>query len=173
MMCSMRSACDHTRYPFRHYLMTGYRVFQPMFRGTLGFGDAWAQGNIGQQGSLQGDLGDVLAGLDWLNTGHPRLKGTITKSRTGIWGGSYGGYMTIRALCTAPDRFAAGVAQYGFVHNRWMTYEGGDFTWEDEYLVPPPQAEAADFEIELVEQEVPAAALPAVATTVEAPSDNL
>jgi len=148
MMCSMRSACDHTRYPFRHYLMTGYRVFQPMFRGTLGFGDAWAQGNIGQQGSLQGDLGDVLAGLDWLNTGHPRLKGTITKSRTGIWGGSYGGYMTIRALCTAPDRFAAGVAQYGFVHNRWMTYEGGDFTWEDEYLVPPSEISGGELPVE-------------------------
>jgi len=28
-----------------------------------------------------------------------------------------------------------------FVHNRWMTYEGGDFTWEDEYLVPPDAGE--------------------------------
>jgi hypothetical protein len=31
-------------------------------------------------------------------------------------------------------KFAAGVAMYGFVHNRWMTLEGGDFTWEEEYL---------------------------------------
>jgi len=42
--------------------------------------------------------------------------------------------MTIRAMSATPDRFGAGVALYGFVHNRWMTYEGGDFTWEDEYL---------------------------------------
>merc|ERR1712032_1313664 len=55
------------------------------------------------------------------------------------WGGSYGGYLTLRAMSVDPERFGAGVAQYGFVHNRWMTYEGGDFTWEDEYLIPPPE----------------------------------
>ena len=41
--------------------------------------------------------------------------------------------MTIRAL-SATDMFACGVAMYGFVMNRWMSYEGGDYTWEDEYF---------------------------------------
>merc|ERR1712176_1592037 len=103
-----------------------------------------------------------MGGLDWLNEHHPKLKGTITPGKTGIWGGSYGGYMTIRAMSTAPERFAAGVALYGFVHNRWMTYEGGDFTWEDEYLMPP---EASEFTLEeittepepILRQESPAA----------------
>merc|ERR1712007_281049 len=45
-------------------------------------------------------------------------------------------------MSVAPDRFAAGVALYGFVHNRWMTYEGGDYTWEDEYAAQGP-AEAS------------------------------
>ena len=49
-------------------------------------------------------------------------------------GGSYGGYMTLRAMAICPERFATGIAQYGFVQNRWMTNEGGDYTWEDEYL---------------------------------------
>jgi len=149
---SMKTAADANRYPFRHFLMAGYRVFQPMFRGTLGFGDKWAMGNIGAQGSLEGDLGDILAGLDWLQNSHPSLKGTLAPARTGIFGGSYGGYMTIRAMSMLQHRFGAGVALYGFVHNRWMTYEGGDFTWEDEYIVPPP-LDVEGFEIELVEEE--------------------
>lgn len=32
-------------------------------------------------------------------------------------------------------RFKAAIAMYGFVGLRWMSYEGGDFTWEDEYGV--------------------------------------
>lgn len=140
---SQRMASDQTRYPLRHFLVAGYRVFLPLFRGTLGFGDNWAQGNIGSQGSLKGDLGDILAGLDFLQNRHPKLAGTIDPSRTAIFGGSYGGYMTVRAMVEQPHRFAAGVALYGFVHNRWMTYEGGDFTWEDEYLVAPPADEEA------------------------------
>lgn len=133
---STRVASGHTRYPYRLYLVAGYRVFLPLFRGGLGFGDEWAQANIGQQGSLEADLGDVLAGLDWLNEEHPRLRGTVAPERTGIFGGSYGGYLTMRAMSSVPERFGAGVAEYGFVHNRWMSYEGGDFTWEDEYMTP-------------------------------------
>eukprot|EP00928_Gymnodinium_smaydae_P021282 TRINITY_DN1828_c0_g1_i1.p1 TRINITY_DN1828_c0_g1~~TRINITY_DN1828_c0_g1_i1.p1 ORF type:complete len:820 (+),score=138.04 TRINITY_DN1828_c0_g1_i1:46-2505(+) len=155
---SRRMTMDASRYPYRHFLAAGYRVFQPLFRGTLGFGDKWSQGNIGSQGSKTGDLGDILAGLDWLNGNHPHLRGTIEPSRTGIFGGSYGGYMTIRALVEAPGRFAAGVALYGFVHNRWMSYEGGDFTWEDEYIMPielqETDAEAdPSFQIEMIEEE--------------------
>lgn len=50
-------------------------------------------------------------------------------------------YLTLRALSKLrpgpgerqqPFKFVAGVAEYGFLHNRWMSYEGGDFTWENE-----------------------------------------
>eukprot|EP00124_Ichthyophonus_hoferi_P005081 Ihof_evm1s662 gene=Ihof_evmTU1s662 len=46
-------AADSTRYPYRHLLAAGYRVFQPFYRGTLGFGDDFAQGNICRQGYLE------------------------------------------------------------------------------------------------------------------------
>jgi dipeptidyl aminopeptidase/acylaminoacyl peptidase len=49
--------------------------------------------------------------------------------------GSYGGYMTLRALAMT-DRLQAGVALYGFIDNRRMTLETGDFTYETEYLEP-------------------------------------
>ena len=59
------------------------------------------------------------------------------EAEVGIFGGSYGGYMTLRALSMVPDRFTAGVAMYGFLMNRWMTFEGGDMTWETEYIGDP------------------------------------
>ncbi len=33
---------------------------------------------------------------------------------------------------------------YGFVHNRFMTFEGGDFTWETEYVGPPDRWPLSD-----------------------------
>eukprot|EP00123_Amoebidium_parasiticum_P005060 comp16305_c0_seq2/m.14081 comp16305_c0_seq2/g.14081 ORF comp16305_c0_seq2/g.14081 comp16305_c0_seq2/m.14081 type:complete len:504 (-) comp16305_c0_seq2:810-2321(-) len=122
-------SANSTRYPYRHLLGAGYRILQPMYRGTLGFGDVFAQANIRRQGFLEsGDLGDILAGIDYLLE-----SGKVECStRLGVFGGSFGGFMTIRSLATT-NRFKAGVAMYGFVHLRWMSYEGGDFTWEDEY----------------------------------------
>lgn len=32
------------------------------------------------------------------------------------------------------NKFKAAVTMYGFVGLRWMSCEGGDYTWEDEYL---------------------------------------
>ena len=119
----------------RHLLKAGYRVFNPAFRGSLGFGDAFLRGNIRCQG--EGDLDDILSGVGRL------VKMRLAKAdRVGIFGGSYGGYMTLRALAVT-DRFTAGVASFGFTNNRWMTLETGDFTYEEEYVGPvrwPPTA---------------------------------
>lgn len=113
---------------YQYLLRAGYRVFNPAFRGSLGFGDAFLRGNIGCQG--EADLDDILSGVD-----HLASSGKASSDRVGIFGGSYGGYMTLRALAVT-DRFRAGVALYGFVLNRWMTLETGDFTYEREYVAP-------------------------------------
>ena len=113
---------------YRHLLRAGYRVFRPAFRGSLGFGDDFARGNIGCQG--RADLEDIISGVDFLIE-----EGLALKNRVGIFGGSYGGYMTLRAL-SVTDRFHAGVALFGFIDNRRMTLETGDFTYETEYLEP-------------------------------------
>jgi dipeptidyl aminopeptidase/acylaminoacyl peptidase len=52
-----------------------------------------------------GDLNDVVAGAKWLAK---QLE--IDKSKIAIFGGSYGGYMTLMALTKRPEVFAAGVA---------------------------------------------------------------
>lgn len=117
-----------TRYPYRHLLFAGYKVLTPMFRGTLGFGDAFAAGNIREQGKA--DLDDIVSCID-----ATVAQGLVAKDAyTGIFGGSYGGYMTLRALHTLPERFKVGVAEYGFLSSRWMSLEGGDLTWEREYV---------------------------------------
>lgn len=123
-------AADMTRYPLRHLLKAGYFVFQPLYRGTLGFGDNFAGANIGSQG--EDDLADIISGINFLS----KEKRVECGDNVGIFGGSYGGYMTMRAMAVT-DHFKCGVAQYGFVHNRFMTYEGGDFTWESEYIGDP------------------------------------
>eukprot|EP01006_Ploeotia_vitrea_P022280 TRINITY_DN54682_c0_g1_i2.p1 TRINITY_DN54682_c0_g1~~TRINITY_DN54682_c0_g1_i2.p1 ORF type:complete len:670 (+),score=73.10 TRINITY_DN54682_c0_g1_i2:27-2012(+) len=132
MVALKRDCMDCTRYPYRHFLNAGYRVFQPLYRGGMGFGDEFSQANIKKQGLTEpgGDLNDILTGVD-----HVLKEFGGSAEKVGVFGGSYGGYMTIRALAVT-NRFAAGVALYGFVHNRFMSLEGGDFTWENEYLGP-------------------------------------
>ncbi len=112
----------------RHLLRAGYRVFEPAFRGSKGFGDDFLAANIGCQGDK--DLDDILTGMDRLVQ-----MGLTDTDRFGIFGGSYGGYMTLRGVA-ATDRFRAGVALYGFIENRRMTLETGDFTYEEEYIAP-------------------------------------
>ena len=113
---------------YRHLLRAGYRVFEPAFRGSTGFGDDFLSANIGCQGDK--DLDDLLTGMDRLVQ-----MGLVDANRFGVFGGSYGGYMTLRAVAVT-DRFRAGVALYGFIENRRMTLETGDFTYEDEYIAP-------------------------------------
>lgn len=112
----------------RHLLRAGYRILEPAFRGSLGFGDDFLGANIACQGVK--DLEDIVSGVD-----HLVEAGTADRDRVGIFGGSYGGYMTLRAVAVT-DRFKTGVALYGFIDNRWMTLETGDFTYEDEYIAP-------------------------------------
>ena len=85
---SQAAAC--TRYPYRHLLLAGYRVFEPFFRGTMGFGDEFLQGNIGKQGIA--DLDDVMSGIRHLKEVEKLQFG----DNLGVWGGSYGG------VCPSP-----------------------------------------------------------------------
>ncbi|MCH2663279.1 prolyl oligopeptidase family serine peptidase, partial [bacterium] len=111
-----------------HLLRSGYRILEPAFRGSLGFGDDFLGANIGCQGTK--DLDDIVKGVDNLVEA-----GIADIARVGKFGGSYGGYLTLRAVAIT-DRFKTGVALYGFIDNRRMTLETGDFTYEEEYIAP-------------------------------------
>lgn len=92
----------------------GYAIFLPNPRGSMGWGRAFAEANIGDMGG--GDLHDVLSGVDWL-VAH----GIADPNRLGIGGWSYGGYITAWAV-TQTGRFKAAVA--GASITNWISFHG-------------------------------------------------
>ncbi|MFB3815842.1 MAG: alpha/beta fold hydrolase [Terriglobales bacterium] len=90
----------------------GYFVIAPNYRGSTGYGKEFEQANRMDMGG--GDLADVLAAADWITK-----TGYVDAQKLVVMGGSYGGYMTMMAVTTAPERWAAGVALVPFVN--WFT----------------------------------------------------
>ena len=88
-----------------HALMAerGYIVFSLDNRGSFGRGREWENSvymNLGRY-----ELEDQLAGVEYLHT-----LPYVDADNIGIWGWSYGGYMTLMALFKAPDVIKAGVS---------------------------------------------------------------
>lgn len=81
----------------------GFAVGMVNYRGSTGYGSEWRNAIIGNVGFPETE--DVVAGLDDL-IGH----GIADPSRAVIGGWSWGGYITLLALGTHPERWAAGVA---------------------------------------------------------------
>ena len=103
---------------------SGYAVFLPNPRGSYGQGEAFTKANVKDFG--YGDLRDIVRGTDYAVA-----TGTIDKDRVGIWGWSYGGYMTMWAV-TQTQRFRAAVAGAGIVN--WESYYGQNSI--DQWMVP-------------------------------------
>ena len=79
----------------------GYAVLLPNPRGSAGRGQDFARANLGDMGG--GDLQDILAGVDALVE-----EGLVDTDRVGVYGGSYGGFMSAWAV-TQTDRFRASI----------------------------------------------------------------
>jgi len=98
-------------YAMNQYLASrGYVVLSVNYRSGIGYGlnfrEAPAQGAGGAS-----EFNDVLgAGL------YLRSRPDVDPARIGLWGGSYGGYLTALGLARASNLFAAGVDFHG-VHN--------------------------------------------------------
>lgn len=91
----------------------GYIVIQPNFRGSTGYGKAFQEANFKDLGG--GDLKDTVAAKTFLvNTGY------VDAKRVGIFGGSYGGFMSLMAIGRTPDEFAAAVQWFGIINWRTM-----------------------------------------------------
>jgi len=93
--------------PFvRFYTSVGFAVVEPNIRGSTGFGRAYEQADDGPK-RLDGltDLGSVAT---WLK-GQPWADG----ERLVVWGGSYGGYMTLMGMTRQSDVWRAGVDLVG------------------------------------------------------------
>ena len=94
------------------FVNAGFVVLEPNPRGSTGYGKKWREGNRRDWGGK--DLEDVARGAAWL--GDQKL---ADPARIGVYGVSYGGYLTLMSLALRGDRFAAGVSVVGVVS--WKT----------------------------------------------------
>jgi dipeptidyl aminopeptidase/acylaminoacyl peptidase len=91
-------------YMFHHLLMErGYMVMDIDYRGSAGYGRDWRTGIYRHMGGK--DLDDNVDAARWLVSQHG-----VDPKRIGLYGGSYGGFITLMAMFTQPDVFAAGAA---------------------------------------------------------------
>ena len=94
----------YREYFFHHLLASrGYVVIDVDYRGSAGYGRDWRTAVAGFMGSK--DLEDVVDAAKFLVE-----KEGVDAKRVGVYGGSYGGFITLMAMFTTPDVFAAGAA---------------------------------------------------------------
>jgi dipeptidyl aminopeptidase/acylaminoacyl peptidase len=104
----------HNAYGMNQYLANlGYVVLSVNYRSGIGYGLDFREAvNYGAAGASE--FNDVLgAGL------YLRGRPDVDPKRIGLWGGSYGGYLTALGLSRSSDLFSAGVDFHG-VHD-WST----------------------------------------------------
>jgi len=101
----------HHRFPYYfreqmfHNLLTerGYHVLDMDYRASRGYGRDWRTSIYRQMGTPE--LEDLVDGVSWLVENH-----NADPNRIGVYGGSYGGFMTFMAMFNAPEVFAAGAS---------------------------------------------------------------
>ena len=88
-----------------HNLLTehGYVVLDMDYRASEGYGRDWRTAIYRDMG--RPELEDLIDGVHWLQKTQ-----SVDAQRVGLYGGSYGGFMTLIAMFRAPEMFKAGAA---------------------------------------------------------------
>jgi len=109
-------------YYFREFMFNnmladnGYYVLDIDYRGSAGYGRGWRTGIYRHMGGK--DLTDQVDGVNWLVNTYG-----VNPAHIGIYGGSYGGFITLMGLFTEPNVFAAGAALRPVTD--WSNYNHG------------------------------------------------
>jgi dipeptidyl aminopeptidase/acylaminoacyl peptidase len=91
-------------YMFHNLLASrGYVVLDVDYRASSGYGRDWRTSIYRHMGGK--DLEDIVDGAKYLTAAEK-----VDPKRIGVYGGSYGGFITLMAMFTTPDVFAAGAA---------------------------------------------------------------
>jgi len=90
-------------YGIHQYLLNkGYVVLVPDYRGSIGYGREFTHGHYMDLGGK--DCDDIVKGAEYLS-----FLGFVDPARIGVWGLSYGGFLTLQAIISRPDMFGAAV----------------------------------------------------------------
>jgi dipeptidyl aminopeptidase/acylaminoacyl peptidase len=117
-------------YMFDHILMArGFTVIDVDYRGSAGYGRDWRTAVYEHMGGK--DLDDIVDAAKYL-----AAEQGVDPRKIGLWGGSYGGFITLMAMFTQPDVFAAGGALRPV--SDWALYNHG-YTAE---ILNTPQTDA-------------------------------
>lgn len=124
---------DNDWYPaVQDFVVRGYVVICPNYRGSLGYGKAFKVANRFDLG--RGDTNDVAAGADYLVR-----EGLADPKRIAVTGISYGGFMTMTCTTQHPAKWAAGSALVPFVN--WFTEHASEREdlqyWDDQNMGDP------------------------------------
>lgn len=99
----------------------GYLILDVDYRGSLGYGKNFRTKTYQNLGYWE--VSDYISGIDYLDS-----KGIIDRNKVGIYGGSYGGFITQMALFRHPEYFKCGVSLRGvsdwknyYFSNKWFT----------------------------------------------------
>ncbi|WP_347839794.1 prolyl oligopeptidase family serine peptidase [uncultured Draconibacterium sp.] len=104
-------------YQFHNILVdNGYTVLDIDYRASAGYGRNWRTGIYRWMGGL--DLSDNVDGANYLVESC-----NVDPQKIGIYGGSYGGFITLMALFTKPGVFKAGAALRSVTD--WAHYNHG------------------------------------------------
>ncbi len=107
---------------FREYMFNnlltdlGYTVIDIDYRGSAGYGRDWRTGIYRHMGGK--DLSDQVDGVKYLIENYD-----IDPEKVGLYGGSYGGFITLMGMFTEPETFKAGAALRSVTD--WAHYNHG------------------------------------------------
>jgi len=120
----------YREYLFHHILMErGFLVIDVDYRGSAGYGRDWRTAIYEHMGGK--DLDDIVDAAKYVVAQHG-----VDPRKIGLYGGSYGGFITLMAMFTQPDVFAAGAALRPV--SDWALYNHG-YTSD---ILNTPQADA-------------------------------
>ncbi|MCX7549478.1 S9 family peptidase [Xanthomarina sp. F2636L] len=107
----------YREYMFHNFLVdNGYTVLDIDYRGSAGYGGDWRTGIYRHMGGK--DLSDQVDGAEYLIS-----KYGIDTDKVGIYGGSYGGFITLMAMFKEAETFQAGAAIRSV--GDWAAYNHG------------------------------------------------
>lgn len=110
---------------FQHLASLGYIVFSVDNRGTGNKGAAFKKSTYLNLGKLEQE--DQAAGAQWLGS-----QKYVDATRIGVWGWSFGGYLTSLCMVKSPSLFKMGMAVAPVTH--WKYY---DNIYTERYLRTP------------------------------------